>query len=91
MGQDSHVKGQLLEERTCPGMPDDTAVSCAKMAETIDLPFGLWIRVNRRKHKFNCIRQVAPMFPHGRAHWRHLTNTIKPSPEAAMRPYIKLR
>jgi len=22
-------------------MPDDTAVSCAKMAETIDLPFGL--------------------------------------------------
>ena len=27
-----HAKGQLLGERTCPGMPNNTAVSCAKMA-----------------------------------------------------------
>jgi len=36
-----------------------SAVSFAKMDEPIDLPFGLWIRVGRRKRKFNRIRQVA--------------------------------
>ena len=30
-----------------------SAATCAKMAELIDLPFGLWTRVGRRKHKFN--------------------------------------
>jgi len=35
--------------------------------------------VGQRKHKFNHIRQVAPMCPHGRTHWRHLANTIEPS------------
>jgi len=28
-------------------------------------------------HNFNRIRQVAPMCPHGRAHWHHLANTIE--------------
>jgi len=28
----------------------------------------LWTMVGRRKHKFNHIRQVTPMCPHGRAH-----------------------
>jgi len=32
------------------GHPDDTAVSCAKTAEVIEMPFGLWTRVGRRKH-----------------------------------------
>ena len=50
-----------------------------KMAEPIDLPLVLWTSVGRRKHKFNRIRQVAPMCPHGRAHWRHLANTTEPS------------
>jgi len=36
----SHASGQFLGEMTCPGMPDDTAVSCAKMAEPIEMPFG---------------------------------------------------
>jgi len=49
-----------------------SAVSCAETSEPIDLPFGLWTRVGRRKHKFNHIRQVGPRCPHGRAHWRHL-------------------
>jgi len=40
-------------------------MSCVKTAELIDLLFGLWTRVGRRKHKFNRIRQVA--------------NTIEPS------------
>jgi len=56
-------------------------MSCAKTAEPIDLSFGLWTRVGRRKHKFNRIRnrQVAPMCPRGKAHWRHLANTIEPT------------
>jgi len=49
------------------------------MAEPIDLPFGLWTRVGRRKHKFNRIRQMAPMCSPMWAHWRHLANTIEPS------------
>jgi len=44
-------------------MPDNTAVNCAKMAGPIDLLFGLWTR-GRRKHNFNCIRQLAPMCSH---------------------------
>jgi len=43
-GPDPHAKGQFLGERTCPGMPDDIVVSCAKMAEQIEMPFGLWTR-----------------------------------------------
>ena len=39
-----HAKGQFLGERTCPGMPDDIVVSYAKMAEQIEMPFGLWTR-----------------------------------------------
>jgi len=49
------------------------------MAEPIDLSFGLWTRVGRRKHKFNDIRHVALMCSHGRAHWRQLANMIEPS------------
>ena len=36
-------------------------MSCAKMAEPIYLPFGLWSQMGPRKHKFNCNSQVAPM------------------------------
>jgi len=36
-------------------------MSCAETAELIDLPFGLWTRVSRRKHEFSRIRQMAPM------------------------------
>jgi len=56
-----------------------SAVRCAKTAEPITLPFGLWTWVGRRQHKFNQIRQVAPMCLHGRPHLRHLANTIEPS------------
>ena len=45
-----HAKGQFLGERTGPGVRDDTAVSSAKMAERIEMPFGLWTRVGPRKH-----------------------------------------
>jgi len=41
-----------------------SVVSCAEMAEPIDLLFGLWTRVGQRKHMFNRIHQVASMCPH---------------------------
>jgi len=31
-------------------MPDDTVVSCAKTAEPIEMPFGLWARVGSKNH-----------------------------------------
>jgi len=62
-----------------------SAVSCAKMAERIDLPFELWTRVGRKKHKFSRIRQVAP--PPGATTWQIRLNC--PS-AAAMRSYVKL-
>jgi len=34
-----------------------------KQLNRLNLLFGLWTRVGRRKHKFNCILQVAPMCP----------------------------
>jgi len=37
-------------------------MSCAETDELIDLPFGSWNRVGRRKHEFNRIRQMAPMY-----------------------------
>jgi len=61
-------------------------VSCAKTAEPIDLPFGLWTPLGRRMHKFNRIRQVAPMCPH----CRHLASRIEPSVCGGDAPYVKL-
>jgi len=49
------------------------------MAEPIDLLFRWWTRMDWRKHTLDRIRQVAPTCSHGRAHWRHLANTIEPS------------
>ena len=34
-------------------------------------------RIAATDGRFNRIRQVAPMCPHERAHWRHLANTIE--------------
>ena len=67
-----------------------SAVICAKTAEPIDLPFALWSWMGRRMHKFNRIRQVGPMFPHGRTHCRQLANTIEPSVYVGDAPYVKL-
>jgi len=63
-----YAKAQFLGERTYPGMPDDTAVSCAKMVERIEMSFGFWTREDPRKYVL-----------HGRAHWRYMANTIEPS------------
>ena len=37
-----HVKGQLLGEKTCPACLTILCRELCKMAEPIDLPFGLW-------------------------------------------------
>ena len=60
------------------------------MAEAIDLPFRLWTRVGRRKHKFNRIRQEAPVCPYRRAQWRTWRIRLNRPSAAAMRPYVKL-
>jgi len=45
-----------------------TAVNCAKTAEPVEMSYGMWTQVGRRKHVLG-----------GAAHWRHLANTIEPS------------
>jgi len=57
-------------------------VSCAKTDEPIDLPFGLWTRMGRRKHKFN-------LFASWRQRGEGTCSLNRPS-AAAMRPYVKL-
>jgi len=69
-------RGAIIRGKDMPGYARwHSAVSCTNMAEPIELPFALWTRVGRRKHKFSRIRQVAPMYPH----WHNLANTIEPS------------
>jgi len=43
-------------------------VCCEKMAEPIELPFGMMSRVGSRIH-----------VPDASAHWRHLVNATEPS------------
>jgi len=52
-------------------------MSCAKTAELIKMPLGMWTQVGSRKHVLD-----------GGAHWRNLANTIEPSREAAMQPFL---
>jgi len=62
-----NAKGVITTGKDMPGHARrHSVVSCAKMAEPIDLPFGVWTRVGRRRHRFTDIRQVASMSPHGR-------------------------
>jgi len=58
-------------------MPNDTAVSCAKMAEQIEMPLGLWI--GPRKHLLHGM--------HIGATWRIRLN--RPY-AAAMRPFCQI-
>jgi len=70
-----YAKGQFLGERTCPGLPEDTAFSCAKMAKPIQMPFGLWIRVGPRRHVLRWVHSGATC-------WMQLHQSCA----AAMRP-----
>ena len=42
-----------------------SAMSCAKMAELIEMPFGLWTRVGPRKHVLGGMHNA----PSGEYHW----------------------
>jgi len=64
-----HAKGAVFTGKDIPRHAwRYSAVSYAKMAEPIEMPFALWTRVGPRKH---VLRGGAP--------WRHLLNTIAPS------------
>ena len=52
-GADPLCEGPIMGKELPGHSRRHSAVSCAKMAEPIDLPFGLSIRVGRRKQKFN--------------------------------------
>jgi len=57
-------------------------MSCAEMAELIDLDLGgpkeaqvQWYSPGgTNEHNFSRIRRVVPVCPHGRTHWHHLAN-----------------
>jgi len=51
-GPDPHAKQQFLAERMCPGHAGSySVVSCARMAEQIEMSFGFWTRVGRVKRR----------------------------------------
>jgi len=77
MGSRSPWEGAILGERGARCK----AQGLAKTTEPIDLPFGLWTMVGRRKHEFNRMKG------HIGATWRIRQN--HPS-AVAMRPYVKL-
>jgi len=59
-GPDLPREGAIIRGKNMPGHAQrQSVVSCAKMAEPIDLPFGLWTRVGQRKHGFNRFCRVA--------------------------------
>jgi len=82
-GPRSPYKGAIIRRKDMPRHARQHSVSCAKIAELVDLPLGLWTRVGRRKHKFNHILQYSP----GGATCRIRLN----GPSAvAVWPYVKL-
>jgi len=74
---DTPFEGAIISGKDMPGHARwHYAMSCEKMAEPVDLLFGLWTRVGQRKHKFS------------RNHQRRIwLNSLS---AAAMRPYVKL-
>jgi len=90
-GQYGNGKGQFwVGKRQTIVKRRDTPWSSVQTAEPIDLPFRLWTQVSRRMRRFNRIRQVAPVYPHGRTRCRHLLNNIEPSVYGGDVPYVKL-
>ena len=70
---------EALEEAAYCKLYGFSAVTCAKTAEPIEIPFGLWTRVGPRKHVLGGA--------HIGATWRIRSN--RPC-AAAMRPFVKL-
>jgi len=88
-GSRSPWQGAILGREESTVSTGTFCCELCKAAERVDLPFGLWTRAGRRKHRFNRIRQVAPTCPHRKhsgATWR--IRLSRPS-AAAMRSYVK--
>jgi len=66
--QVTYAKEQFLGEDMAGHAWRYSAVSPAKTAELIEMPFELWTRMGPRMHAL-----------HGGAHWCNLVNTIDPS------------
>ena len=66
--QISHGKGQFWGKGPHRKVWEFLPWAVQKQLNQSILPFGLWTQVGWKKYKFNHIRQVAPMCPHGRAH-----------------------
>jgi len=62
------AKGQFLDESMPRHARRHSAVNCAKIAEPIEMPFGLWNLVG--------LKEACAIWG---AHTRNLTNTIEPS------------
>ena len=85
LGPDPPCRGAIIRGKGVPGHAKQHFVrSCAKMAEPIDLPFGLPIRVARRKHKFN---RIHLMEGHIGASLQIRLNRLS---AVVMWPYVKL-
>jgi len=79
LGPDPPCEGAIIRRKDMPRHArQHSAVSCASMAKSMYLPFGLWTHVSQRKHNFDCSCQVVTICPHGKAHWWHLANMIEP-------------
>jgi len=63
VGRGNYERGRATH---CDG--GNSAVSCAKMAESVEMLFRIGTRMGLRKRVLG-----------GGAHWRHLLNSIKPS------------
>ena len=51
MGPDPHYEGAILRGKGRPIVKyRDTAVICAKTAEPVERPFGLWARISPGNH-----------------------------------------
>ena len=89
MGPTSHAKGQLLRERTCLGIPDDTCCELWKNGWTDR--FAVWVidsdGLKESQVLLHSIRHEAPLCPHRRAHWRNVRMRLNRLSAAAMRPY----
>jgi len=89
-GPDRHGKGQFWGKGAPIVKYRDTAVTCTKTAEPIDLPFGLWSRVGRRSTSsiiFARWRRCAHMGGQLGATWRIRFNRTSAT---TMRSYVKL-
>jgi len=70
MGSRYPSKWAILRKEEAIVSIGTSAVSCARTAELIDWPFGLWTRWAEGSTR---------SIDHGKAQWRHLANTIEPS------------